>query len=55
MTRDHGNKAPVPDGFIAEFLLKFWDYFKGNFEKLFEDFFTNGKLNSCIKENFMPY
>ena len=47
------NKAPGPDGFTAEFFIKFWAHFKDNFLSLFDEFFENGKLNSCIKENFI--
>lgn len=47
------NKARGPDGFTVEFFLKFWEKLKDNIMKLFEEFYENGKLNSCITENFI--
>lgn len=47
------NKAPGLDGYTVEFLLKFWDHFKEDFMKLSPEFYENGKLNACIKENFI--
>lgn len=47
------NKAPGLDGFTAEFCLQYWDHFKKNFMKLFEEFYANGRPNSCVKENFI--
>lgn len=35
------NKAPGPDGFTTEFLLKYWSSFRSNFLKLFEEFSSN--------------
>lgn len=40
-------KAPGPDGFAAEFLLK------SNFFTLFKKFYKNGRLNACVLENFI--
>ena len=47
------NKAPGPDGYTAEFLISFWDHFKDNFLALFNEFYENGRLNACVKENFI--
>ena len=47
------NKAPGPDGYIAEFLISFWDHFKDNCLTLFNEFYENGRLNACVKENFI--
>lgn len=47
------NKAPGLDGFTVEFLIKFWEVFKDNFTSLFDEFYENGRLNSCVKENFI--
>lgn len=41
------HKAPGPDGFAAEFLLK------SIFLTLFEEFYKNGRLNACVLENFL--
>lgn len=49
------NKALGPVGFTLGFILKFWDQLKENFLKLFEEFYSNGKLNSCTKENFICF
>lgn len=47
------NEAPGPDGYTVEFFLKNWDIFKSDFQKLVEEFFKKGKLNACLKENFI--
>ena len=47
------DKAPGPDGFTAEFLIRFWDHFKDNCLTLFNEFYENGRLNACVKENFI--
>ena len=47
------NKAPGPDGFTAEFLLKHWSIFKDTFKSLMDDFHKNGRLNACIQKNFI--
>lgn len=47
------NKALGPDGFTMELFSKFWGLFQENFKSLFDDFYNNGKLNSCVKENFI--
>lgn len=39
------NKALVLNGFIKEFILKLWDQLKENFLNLFQEFYSNGKLN----------
>lgn len=33
------NKAPGPDGFTLDFLKKFWNIFKPDIKKVFQDFF----------------
>ena len=35
------------------FFLKFWDLMKANFLTLFDGFYKNRKLNSCVQENFI--
>lgn len=47
------NKAPGLDGFTAEFSIKLWDKLKDIFMNFFKDFYGNGKLNSCVKGNFI--
>ena len=47
------NKALGPDDFTVEFLIKHWPIFKDTFEALLKNFHNNGRLNACIKENFI--
>jgi hypothetical protein len=35
------NKAPGPDGFLAEFYQIFWEAIKGDLMALFKDFYEN--------------
>lgn len=46
-------KAPGPDGFTIEFFQMYWDLVKVDFQRLFEQFFENGRLNACTQENFI--
>lgn len=47
------HKAMGLDGFTPESILNFWYQLRENFLKFFEEFYSNGKRNSCIKENFI--
>ena len=35
------------------FFIEFWEILKNTFQKMFNEFHSNGKLNACIKENFV--
>ena len=48
-----GNKAPGPDGFTIEFLKKFWNIFKNDVMKVFQDFFQNTRINKITNETYI--
>ena len=47
------NRASGSGGFTVEFFIKLWDMIKDNFSSLFIEFYENGRLNACIKENII--
>ena len=42
------SKAPGPDGFTAEFLIKFWDELKSYFHSRFKKFYASRKLDARL-------
>lgn len=39
--------------FYSGVFIECWPKFKDIFQKMFDEFNTNGRLNVCIKENFI--
>lgn len=39
--------------YLFIYFFEFWNLFKSDFIWLFEEFYRNGHVNSCLKENFI--
>lgn len=47
------DKSPRPDGFSTSFFQECWGVVKGDFLKVFEEFFRNGVVNSTINHTYL--